>query len=113
MSTEKTVEDTEKFVSMVAKKQGWVLNPDKEFVKMLAEGLSANWNRYGYFSCPCRDAAGDREKDKDMVCPCDYCVPDQEEFGHCYCQLYLTAEFAASGKKPSYVPERRPEEKFE
>ena len=113
MSNTKTVADTEKFVSMVAKKQGWELHPDKEFLKMLYEGLTENWNRYGYYSCPCRDASGDKEKDKDMCCPCDYCVPDQEEFGHCYCGLYITKKYAATGKIPGYIPERRPEEKFD
>lgn len=113
MSSQKTAADAEKFVVMVANKQGWVLNPDKEFLKVLYEGFAANWNRYGYYNCPCRDAAGVKEKDKDMICPCDYCVPDQDEWGHCYCQLYLTKEFAASGKKPVYISERRPEEKFD
>ena len=113
MPSTKTVADTEKFVSMVAKKQGWELHPDKEFLKMLHEGLTENWNRYGYYSCPCRDASGDKEKDKDMFCPCDYCKPDQEEFGHCYCGLYISKEYAATGKIPVYIPERRPEEKFD
>ena len=46
------------------------------------------------------------------VCPVDYCVPDQEEFGHCYCGLYTTDEFHATGKMPQGIPERRPEEKW-
>ncbi|MFX0095756.1 MAG: ferredoxin-thioredoxin reductase catalytic domain-containing protein [Candidatus Hodarchaeota archaeon] len=106
----KKKEDTYKFARMVIKKQNWVLTPDEEFLDMLMEGLTTNYNRYGYFSCPCRDASGIREKDKDIICPCDYCVPDQQEFGHCYCGLYLTPEFFASGKAPTAIPERRPEE---
>ncbi len=105
----KTEADAEKFVTMVAEKQGWVLNPDKEFLAIIIEGLTTNFNRYGYFACPCRDHDGEREKDKDLICPCDYCVPDQAEYGHCYCGLYLTREFAASGDIPSSIPERRPE----
>ncbi|TFH27044.1 MAG: ferredoxin:thioredoxin reductase, partial [Promethearchaeota archaeon] len=42
------------------------------------------------------------------ICPCDYCKPDQEEYGHCYCGLYLTGEFFDTGKEPQGVPERRP-----
>ncbi|MHA1731437.1 MAG: ferredoxin-thioredoxin reductase catalytic domain-containing protein [Promethearchaeota archaeon] len=106
---QKTPADAKLFMEMVAKKQGWVVNPDPELIGWLSEGLSTNWNRYGYFSCPCRDADGVKERDKDIICPCDYCVPDQEEFGHCYCGLYLTREFADSGKKPHSIPERRPE----
>ncbi|RLI65492.1 MAG: ferredoxin:thioredoxin reductase [Promethearchaeia archaeon] len=104
----KTKEQTRKFMEMVAKKNGWHLNRDEEFLDMLADGLTTNYNRYGYYSCPCRDADGDKELDKDIICPCDYCVPDQKEYGHCYCGLYLTPEFYQSGKEPEAIPERRP-----
>jgi ferredoxin-thioredoxin reductase catalytic chain len=103
----KKVEDGLKFQQMVVQKQGWVLNPDTELVRMLAEGLVINYNRYGYFSCPCRDADGIKERDKDIICPCAYCRPDQEQYGHCYCGLYLTQKYAKSGKKPQSIPERR------
>jgi ferredoxin-thioredoxin reductase catalytic subunit len=109
----KTKKDAEKFVKMVAKKQGWYLHPDEEFLDMLIEGLMVNYNRYGYFSCPCRLASGDKEKDQDIICPCVYCVPDQKEYGHCYCGLYLTPEFHETGKNPQGIPERRPPEKLE
>jgi ferredoxin-thioredoxin reductase catalytic chain len=112
MTSTKTIKDTEKFVSMVANKQGWKTHPDKEFLKMLYEGLTENWNRYGYYSCPCRDASGVKENDKDIICPCVYCKPDQQEYGHCYCGLYITKDYAATGKIPKYIPERRPEKKF-
>jgi ferredoxin-thioredoxin reductase catalytic subunit len=105
---EKTIDDTRTFAEMVAKKQGWELHPDPSFLEMLLEGLTINFNRHGYYSCPCRDADGKKELDADIICPCDYCVPDQEEYGHCYCGLYLTREFAASGEMPRSIPERRP-----
>ncbi len=111
MPAKKTMTDIEKFVGMVASKQKWKLHPDATFLNMLLEGLMTNFNRYGYPSCPCRSASGVREKDADIVCPCAYCVPDQKEFGHCYCGLYLTEKFAKTGKKPKPIPERRPLEK--
>jgi len=110
MPQTKTPEDTQLFITMVAEKQGWKLNPDEEFISILVEGLTVNYNRYGYYSCPCRDASGTRSRDRDIICPCVYCKPDQEEYGHCYCGLYFTKEFFASGKKPSSLPERRPED---
>ncbi|NHJ06031.1 MAG: ferredoxin:thioredoxin reductase [Candidatus Heimdallarchaeota archaeon] len=109
---EKTKEDVRYFIEMVAKKNGWILNNDKKFIEMLVEGFQSNYNRYGYFGCPCRLLDGIREKDKDILCPCDYCIPDQKEFGHCYCGLYLTPEFSKTGKKTDGIPERRPEEKW-
>ena len=107
--TNKTIEDTKKFVEMVAKKQGWKINQDKELVQDLYTGLTTNYNRYGYFACPCRDADGNKEADKDIMCPCDYCAPDQKEYGHCYCGLYLTPEYYELEKVPDQLPERRPE----
>jgi len=103
----KTTSEVMQFAELVAQKQNWVLNPDQELLNLLIEGLTINFNRYGYFSCPCRDADGVREEDKDILCPCDYCVPDQEEFGHCYCGLFLTREFYKSGVEPRSIPERR------
>lgn len=99
--------DAEKFAEMVAKKQGWKLNHDGNFLDVLYEGLATNFNRYGYYSCPCRDADNDKKMDKDIICPCDYCAPDIEEFGHCYCGMYMSQEFYDSGKNPKSIPERR------
>lgn len=104
---EKSLEQTRTFVRMVAGKQGWVLNPDSEFTESLAEGLTTNFNRYGYYLCPCRDTEGSREADKDVVCPCVYSWKDVEERGHCYCALYLSPSFAAGGKAPGGIPDRR------
>lgn len=105
----KTKADAERFVTAVAAKQDWRLPADRGFLEALEEGLAKNHTRYGYFLCPCREGTGDREKDRDIICPCEYCVPDQREYGHCYCGLYLTPEFAAGGNQPQSIPERRPE----
>lgn len=103
----KNFNDTLVFVTMVAEKQKWKLNSDADHLEMIIEGLTINHNRYGYFSCPCRDAEGTKEKDRDIICPCVYCVPDQKEYGHCYCGLYLSTDFYDSGKVPASIPERR------
>lgn len=91
----------------VARHQGWALNRDEAFLSDLADGLARNYGTYGYFLCPCRDGDGDRSEDADIVCPCDYAVPDQEEYGHCFCGLFLTKTFAESGTSPRPIPERR------
>ncbi|WP_455382018.1 ferredoxin-thioredoxin reductase catalytic domain-containing protein [Salinispira pacifica] len=108
----KSREETEKFVHMVAEHNGWALNPDRQFLDTLIDGLNVNFNRYGFYQCPCRDSWGDREKDSDIACPCVYNVPDQKEHGHCFCGLFLTREFADSGRTPGQIPERRPPEKY-
>ena len=86
---------------------GYYLNPDVEFVLDLMEGLLTNEERYGYQSCPCRLAEGVREKDLDIICPCDYRDPDLDEYGACYCALYVSEEIARGDKELQPVPERR------
>jgi len=91
--------------------KGYYFNNDKEKVFALLQGLLINKNRYGYMSCPCRLASGNYEKDKDIICPCAYRSPDVEEYGSCYCSLYVSPAWN-EGKMPhAYVPERRPPEK--
>ena len=63
---------------------GYHLNPDRETALMLVEGLHTNEGRYGYMLCPCRMGEGVREKDLDIICPCDYRDADLEEYGQCY-----------------------------
>lgn len=104
---EKTTEDTSLFAEMVARKQDWAANPDAEFRSILIEGLTTNWNRYGYFLCPCRDSEGSREADAPLICPCAHSRADIDEYGHCYCALYLSRSFEASGRIPAGIPDRR------
>jgi ferredoxin-thioredoxin reductase catalytic chain len=94
-------------LKLEAEAAGYLLNPDEKFVLGLMEGLLTNEERYGYQSCPCRLAEGAREKDLDIICPCDYRDPDLDEYGACYCALYVSAEIAAGKKEAEPVPERR------
>jgi len=90
-----------------AEAAGYFLNPDKEFVLSLMEGLLINEERYGYQSCPCRLAEGNRERDLDIICPCDYRDPDLDDYGACYCALYVSEEIALGQREAEPVPERR------
>jgi ferredoxin-thioredoxin reductase catalytic chain len=96
----------------VQEPKGYYFNRDKDLVFKLLEGLLFNKERYGYMCCPCRLSSGDREKDKDITCPCAYREPDVKEYGSCYCNLYVSKEWN-EGKIPhQFVPERRPPERF-
>ena len=105
----KSIQQTQRFVTMVAARRGWQLIADAEFLDTLVEGLTTNYNRYDYYLCPCRDTRGSREADRDVVCPCEYAGPDISEFGHCFCALYQSASFQGQGREPRQIPERRPE----
>jgi ferredoxin-thioredoxin reductase catalytic subunit len=87
---------------------GYRLNPDADFTKNLVRGLLKNEQRYGYRACPCRLAAGKKEDDLDIICPCDYRDPDLAEFGTCYCALYVSEDVRSQKQKLSPIPERRP-----
>ena len=107
--------DVEKLYEALCKVQeakGYYFNKDKERTFELLENLMINKDRYGYMACPCRLASGDREWDKDIICPCVYREPDVEEYGSCYCNLYVSQEWNEEKSPHDYVPERRPPEKI-
>ena len=107
-----TKEGMKKYVEQVSKKNDWILNMDSNTFNDLIDGLVDNFQNYGYQSCPCRLASGNRELDRDLICPCDYAPLDVKEHGACYCNLYMRNDFYESIKKDYInVPERRPIEK--
>jgi ferredoxin-thioredoxin reductase catalytic chain len=87
---------------------GYYLNPDTEFTKDLVRGLIVNTRRYGYPSCPCRLASGMKSEDLDIICPCDYRDPDVNDYGACYCALYVSRAVFQEKKPVQSIPERRP-----
>ena len=91
--------------------KGYYFNRDMDKTMFLIKGLIINRERYGYMGCPCRLAKEDREADRDIICPCDYREPDVEEFGSCYCGLYVSKQWNDDAIEHEYVPERRPAEK--
>jgi ferredoxin-thioredoxin reductase catalytic subunit len=107
--------DVEKLYEALRKVQepkGYYFNKDKDKVFELIEALLVNKSRYGYMACPCRLAANNREKDRDIICPCIYREPDVEEYGSCYCNLYVSEAWNQDKIPHEYVPERRPLEKM-
>jgi ferredoxin-thioredoxin reductase catalytic subunit/rubredoxin len=91
-----------------AEEAGYHLNPEKEITLDLVDGLIVNEERFGYPSCPCRLADGEKLEDLDIVCPCDYRDPDLNDYGSCYCGLYVSDEIVKGQAKIRIVPERRP-----
>ena len=107
--------DAQELFEMLRKVQepkGFFFNKDRERVTDLLEALLANKERYGYMVCPCRLASGDREADRDIICPCEYREPDVAEFGSCYCNLYVSEAWNKGENSEAYIPERRPPEKM-
>lgn len=105
---------TELFEMLKGKQEpkGYFFSRDNTLVMELLEALLKNKERYGYMGCPCRLLSGDREHDKDIICPCIYREPDVKEFGSCYCNLYVSRDWNEDKIPHAYVPERRPPEKM-
>ena len=106
------VEQLYEQLKKIQEPKGYFFNTDKKLVLDLLQALLTNKERYGYMVCPCRLASGDRDNDKDILCPCDYRAPDVEEFGCCYCSLYVSSDWNEGNIEKQYIPERRPLEKM-
>jgi ferredoxin-thioredoxin reductase catalytic subunit len=104
-------EDLLEMLRKVQEPKGYWFNSDRERTLELIEALQINRERYGYMACPCRIASGDRESDRDIICPCEYREADVKEFGSCYCNLYVSSEWNEGKLRRALVPERRPPEK--
>lgn len=111
MATEPTQEQIDKLylrLKSEAEAGGYHLHPDIGFTKDLIKGLLVNGARYGYWNCPCRLTSGVKADDLDIICPCDYRDPDLDQYGACYCALYVSAAIAAGKEEAKPIPERRP-----
>lgn len=90
-----------------SRNRGYFLNTDESFSKSLIESLLINEKRYGYQSCPCRLATGNKKEDLDIICPCYYRDADVTQYGTCYCGLYVSKEFFYNKSAIKPIPERR------
>lgn len=107
MKNKKSIEDVQEYIQRISDRNGWTLNANQDLLQVLIDGLRDNFNRLGYYNCPCRDSQEDPQIDRDIICPCRYANADIEEFGHCYCALYFTPSYNQS-KTLRMIPERRP-----
>ena len=96
----------------VQEPKGYFFNKDKDWVLGILQDLLINKSRYGYSSCPCRLASGNRANDQDIICPCIYRQDDVKEYGSCYCNLYVSRDWNEDRIPHQYVPERRPSDKI-
>lgn len=73
-------------------KNDFMLNPDKEHVDTIIEGVHKNEEKFGLKLCPCRLRDGTRENDLELICPCNFKTHDtwkDEKKGYCWCGLFV------------------------
>jgi len=87
--------DKEKFLEAIekfAEKNEFQVNPDKEKVKMLLDGMFNNEQNHGLKYCPCRLITKDFAEDLKLVCPCNFFIHEtykDKEDGECWCGLFV------------------------
>lgn len=73
--------------------QEFVLNPDDKHVDAIIKGVLQNEKKYGLKLCPCRLRDGTRERDLELICPCNFKTHDTwKEKGQCWCGLFVKRE---------------------
>ena len=82
-------EELRKDAEEYARKAEIKLNPDKKIVETVIKGLFKNKQVHGEVYCPCRVVTGDKEKDKEIICPCVFDKREIELDGHCKCFLFV------------------------
>jgi len=106
------VDDLHDRLKKINEPKGYVFNVDKEKTFELLRNLLINKDRYGYMGCPCRLASRNRDRDRDIICPCDYREPDVMEYGSCFCGLYVSEDWNNGKIIRRLVPERRPADAY-
>ena len=85
--------DTESEIYELAKKNagesGYKLNPDYDIVVTAIKAIANNMRDKGEPYCGCRSTTGDKEKDKELICPCSRRDKDIAKRGACLCALYV------------------------
>jgi len=106
------VDELHDSLEKVHRPRGYPFNKNRERTFDLLRALLTNKKRYGYMACPCRLASGDRQRDRDITCPCVYREPDVREYGACFCQLYVNDAWNNEEIEHVDVPERRSPDKM-
>lgn len=90
--TEVTKKDFMRAIEEFAGQNEFQVNPDKERVETLLEGIFNCEENHGLKYCPCRLIEKDFEKDLKLVCPCNFLIHDtykDKEDGECWCGLFI------------------------
>ncbi len=79
--------------SKFAEKNDFMLNPDGGHVERIIDGLLAQEKNFGLKLCPCRLRDGSRERDLELLCPCNFKAQETwKKDGRCWCGLFVRRE---------------------
>ncbi len=76
-------------IEKFTEKNEFQVNPDREKVNLLLEGIFNNEKNHGLKYCPCRLIKKDFNEDLKLVCPCNFLIHNTyKEKGECWCGLF-------------------------
>tara|TARA_Y100000310_G_scaffold50135_1_gene46236 strand:- start:2140 stop:2406 length:267 start_codon:yes stop_codon:yes gene_type:complete len=74
----------------LTEKNDFKLNPDQKHVETVAEGVLKNEERFKLKLCPCRLRDNTRERDLELICPCNFKVQETwKTKDMCWCGLFV------------------------
>jgi len=79
-------------IERFAEDNEFMVNPDKEGVDTLLEGIFNNEKNHGLKYCPCRLATKEFSEDLKLVCPCNFRIHEtykDQDNGECWCGLFI------------------------
>jgi ferredoxin-thioredoxin reductase catalytic subunit len=85
-------EDFMKAIEKFTEGNEFQVNPDKQKVEMLLDGLFNNERNHGLKYCPCRLMTKDFVEDMKLVCPCNFLIHETykgKDAGECWCGLFV------------------------
>ena len=71
-----------------ADSKNFKLNENQKALEGIITALLRNKKFKGDIYCPCRIVTGDKEKDKEIICPCVFHRGEIELQGKCKCTLF-------------------------
>jgi len=83
-------EDLMRIWEKFSEKNDFKLNPDQEHINIIIDGLLKNEKKFGLKLCPCRLRDGSRERDLELICPCNFKSQDVwVQKNMCWCGLFV------------------------
>ncbi len=68
----------------------FMLNPDRDFVEKIIDGVLENEKNSKLKLCPCRLPDGTRERNIELLCPCNFKTHETwVKEGRCWCGLFV------------------------
>jgi ferredoxin-thioredoxin reductase catalytic subunit len=85
-------EDFMKAIEKFTEGNEFQVNPDRQKVEMLLDGLFNNERNHVLKYCPCRLITKDFVEDMKLVCPCNFLIHETykgKDDGECWCGLFV------------------------